>query len=394
MHSKLCVALWLMLAGCGGKDGQSTYLGNDPTGKWQGPEDTQCWTSPAPSLFPNALCLCNDLGDVGALRIDPGDGQTAATFGANGTVRLINDSHVNGSFTAYKGLWAAGNVEIRDDMTSTGDIGVAGRLAVGKDLAVGGQVSGIGVLRVGGTLRAQGAVSVLGDRTVGGVGAYTAPAGPPCACSPGDRLDVQAAVEKARAANDNAARGLPTSLAQIGREELRLASGKYFFDQIGAIGYLKIIVEGTVALYLDGNLDSIGAERITLSPGATLDLYVSGSLRSVGNLIMGEKQAPASFRLYVGGSDPLMIAVGNAEYRGTIYAPTAPLTYVGRTVVRGGLFASTLNSAGLLEIGYYRPEKTAPGDKLCPGSTPSTPSTPTTPTTPAGGDPDASYADP
>jgi hypothetical protein len=364
-------------------------LPENPTGKWNGPEDGKCWTSPAPTLFGNAVCLCDGLADAGAMLVKTGPGVAGANFGANGKVVLANHTHVDGAFTPYGGLEAGGNVEVRDAALSAKNVSVAGRLDVGKDLSVGGDLLGLGVVSVGGALRVAGSNLVLGSKKYSSLAAYAAPAGPPCACGASETLDVRAAVEAARGANDNAHKGLPTNLADIGASELELSSGKYFFDNILNIGKLRLNVSGTVALYLAGNVDSVGAERIKLQPGATLDLYVSGWVRSVGHAVMGEKEAPGAFRLYVGGAEPLMITVGNAEFNGVVYAPAAPLTYVGRTVVRGGLFAKTLSSAGLLELYYSRPDQTPPAQKLCPPKQP--------PSTPPGGklpDPDAIYSDP
>ncbi len=381
----------VLLASCTGDGANDEQPAGGAGGVPGGAGDPACWSSPASKLFDHAVCLCDGLDDLGAMTIQPGPGEAAADVGVNGLVRLTNGTQVGGSVAAYGGLQAVGNLEVRDAASSAADVAVAGRLDVGKDLSVGGNLSGLGWVQVGGALRVAGSDSVLGHKGAASVGAYAAPAGPPCACGAGQVLDVAAAVAKAKAASDNGLKNLPTSLSDLGDSELKLSSGKYFFDHVGQVGKMVITVEGTVALYLDGDLDSVGAEWITLKPGATLDLYVSGSVRSVGHLALGDAAQPAAFRLYVGGSQPLLVGVGNAELLGAVYAPTAVISYVGRTVVRGGLFGKTLQSAGYLELSYQRPAPTLPSQQLCPPK--GTPAAPTNPKAGALPDPDAIYAD-
>ena len=218
---------------------------------------------------------------------------------------------------------------------------------------------------MGGTLRVAGSEAVLGYKGVKARGPFKGQA-TPCPCGPGKTFDVQKAVAAAAKANDNAAKGLPRNLAQIGGTELRLKQGKYYFENIASIGMLRISVEGTVALYLKGSVNSIGYKNIRMAPGSTLDVYISGSLNQVGHMVLGPKDSPGSFRLYIGGDKPLSINIGNQVFNGVVYAPKAKIKYIGRTLVRGGLVARTLESTGLLEVYYVRPVSTVPEKKICP----------------------------
>ena len=362
----------LAVGGCVGDLGADRTV-NDPSGIG-GPdsqkEDNTCWSSPSSKLFGNALCVCEDLEDIGMITVKGGPSFAGGSFGANGKVELVNHTRIDGTFTPYLGLNAAGNVEVRDDAATVRDINITGRLDVGKDLKVGGKLFGIGAVTVGGTLRVAGGEMVLGYKGIKARGPYTKPAGPPCPCGPGKTYDVKKAVAAAALANDNAYLGLSTNLAQIGGTELRLKDGKYYFRNIASMGKLGISVEGTVALYLDGQVNSIGVQKIRVSPGATLDLYISGSLNSVGHMVLGSADSPANFRLYIGGDKPLSLNIGNQVFNGVIYAPKATVTYVGRTVFRGGLLAKTLKSTGYLEVAYSRPITTPPEKKICPPKAP------------------------
>jgi hypothetical protein len=126
-----------------------------------------------------------------------------------------------------------------------------------------------------------------------------------------------------------------------------------------------------VSIYIDGSLDEIGAQAIKMASGATLDLYVSGAVRLVGFSPLGDRQSPASFRLFIGGSDRVSVGVGLQEFFGSIYAPTAEVVLAGVTVVWGSLFAREVIDAGVLTVnhGGAIPTCTRPVD-VPPGNPP------------------------
>src|SRR5262249_41239833 len=127
-------------------------------------------------------------------------------------------------------------------------------------------------------------------------------------------------------------------------------------------------IDGAVALYIDGDLDSIGAERIKLSPGAQLDLYVSGTVKTIGYVNAGDAANPSAFRLYIGSGNRLTLSVGFQKFAGSIYAPKATIAYVGDTIVEGGLFANNLVGVGLLTIAAASPVAPSPGTCMPPGN--------------------------
>jgi hypothetical protein len=160
----------------------------------------------------------------------------------------------------------------------------------------------------------------------------------------------------------------------VGKNAVTLPTGSYYFDHVETIGLAHFVVDGVVALYLDGSLDAVGAELVEIKPGAQLDLYVSGAVRTVGALKLGDD--PSALRLYVGGKDASVLSVGLQEIAGAIYAPTAEIAFVGDTTIHGALFGKDLAGVGLFSIDYTQPS--APGQNQCPPATP--PGTPGTPT--------------
>jgi hypothetical protein len=323
----------------------------------------QCPDSPATDVFDDTVCVCEDFGDIGNLIVGRSVATDHATLAVNGASRVLNNTQVRGDFIPYGGLRADGNVEVTHAISSAAGVAALGNVEAGTDLELGGDLTGIGRLAVDGTLRVGGDDRFVGWREVSATGPYGTTPEPPCGCDPATLFDVVAAVDAARTSNDNGAAGLPTSLRNIGWTDLTLESGTYYFDDIGTIGATRITIDGAVALHVDGNLDNIGAEWIRLAPGAVLDLYVSGAVRTIGHVELGDRWAPSSFRLYIGGEEECAVNVGNQIFNGAIYAPRAVLRYIGNTQIRGAVFAKRITGIGNLEVGYAAPE---PPPQDCP----------------------------
>jgi hypothetical protein len=229
-----------------------------------------------------------------------------------------------------------------------------GRVAITRDLytAAGGGVSGIAVLDVGGA-RHTSDVSVA----------------PPCACGAGEVIDVGALVEDARTHNDNTSIGLNAdALAPsvgIGTA-LELPSGRFYLNQIGSVGGIRLRVDGKAALFVGGDLLATGAFRVELSPGAELDLFVGGNLVLTGAALFGDRARPAATRIYVAGSGDIAVA-GAAAFVGHLYAPAANVLVGGFGQIYGSLFAKNVDAAGFLSVGYDA--ALSQGGEACPSNT-------------------------
>lgn len=320
-----------------------------------------CPGSPAPAAFEHTVCICEDFIDIGNLVVGRGIAGAEASLAVNGHSTTLNNSDVRGDFIAHGGLEAKANVGVDRDLISANTVDAIGNIEVGRDMDVGGDLTGAGRLAVDGTLRVGGTDSFFGFKQTGSSAPYgTAPAAP-CGCGDAEIVDVPSVVETARGQNDNGAAGLPTSITDIGYLVLQFGSGSYFFDNVETIGATKLIIDGRVAIHIAGNLDNIGAQWIRLLPGATLDLYVSGAVRNIGHVELGDKQAPSAFRLYIGGDGEPSLNVGNQLFNGAIYAPRADLKYVGNTNVRGSIFAKTISGKGNLVVGGATPQEPPSG---------------------------------
>ncbi|MEL6181925.1 MAG: hypothetical protein AAFS10_23390, partial [Myxococcota bacterium] len=172
--------------------------------------------------------------------------------------------------------------------------------------------------------------------------------GTPCSCGSNQIIDVAAEVAARRTSNDNLS--LPNT---IGTVDMTLTSGEYFIQDPGTlVGSAQLTIQGRVALFVEGDLESVGNLNIQLAENAELEMWVSGLISSVGNLNVSVANAdrPRAFKLYMGGSGAALVNVGNANLVGAIYAPEVDIEYVGNLTVHGALFARNLKGTGNLVL--------------------------------------------
>ena len=342
------------------------------------PSSAGCSAGSAP-LFANAICVCEELAQAGTLvTVAPSGG--AANVGVNGRSSAATGTIIDGSYVAFGGLALAGDVKVKSDLVSAGDITGAGTLRVGHDLG-GASLAFAGDLDVAGTLRVAHPTAVPTPHA-GTVGPFTAPASAPCGCDPASLFDVAGAVANAALHNDDAARGFSADgLDLLGQQDRTLTSGVYYAKSVTRVGKGKVVIDGAVKLYIDGSIVSVGENQIVLKPGATLDLFVTGLIATAGSVDLGDPSRPDAFRLYLGGEGSASVTAGSQSYHGLIYAPRATVAFAGVTEVVGAVFAKQLVWAGDLRVTYASGAGAA-SPAECQGPSAPTPG----PTTPPAGD--------
>lgn len=352
LSRRISLSLLLTSAGC------VDALSRDGAGGSDTGNTVRAADCPPADLWGSALCLCEDFNEVGMLSVVEGP-SGVGQVGVNGHTRFVNQTRAAGDWIAYAGFEAVTDTEISGSLKTEGDASWVGLLKIGVDLAIGGDATGVGLLEVLGSLSVGGDETMLPGSDVGGRAEYVPLDGPPCPCDPDTFFDVAGAVAAARADNDNAAAGLPTRLAAIGVNDLRLESGTYYFEDAATVGSTHITIAGQVGLYVEGTIAAVGQQNITVEDGGALDLFVSGSIATVGwTTASGD---PDAVRVYIGGSDQVMLAsVGVEELHANIYAPEAMIAYVGDTTLVGSLFGRVLHGVGVLEIGYGAPAEVDP----------------------------------
>lgn len=92
----------------------------------------------------------------------------------------------------------------------------------------------------------------------------------------------------------------------------------------------KVLITGKVRLVVDGNFTLSGQAQVVLAPGAHLELYVMGTSTSIGGQGVANSTGTALDFSYWGGPKNTSVSMhGNAEFSGTIYAPSASLVLGG-----------------------------------------------------------------
>jgi len=326
-----------------------------------GANDVSC-SSPAARVFGAGLCVCENASLVGSgLTAMSSDGLTT-DVGVDGLTHVVGDYRIDGTLVSWKGIDDVGTLQTRDDVMTPASVTGVGTLTVGRDLIVGGDLSTVGEITVGGLVRAAGKVTHVGNG-LAQTGPYLPRESPPCGCDPSQLLDVAGEVTKVAERNDNDSIGL-SKVNQVGALTLELKGGRYYLESVDSVGDLELHVTAPSALYIGGNLKTVGTDTIDVDEGASLDLYVAGNVENVGTWRVGQGTLAGVVRMFVGGKDPLLASVGDKDFVGAIYAPTADFTLVGNTSIRGGLFVKNLTGTGELLVDFARAATPAPG--ACP----------------------------
>ncbi len=340
-----------VLVGCGG--GTQARPGVARAAITVAGNEVSCST-PAAKVFNAGLCLCEDLDLVGSGVTALSSDGLAVNVGVNGTVDVVGEHDINGSLVAWKGVHDTGHLTVRDDLISTGNVDGVGELHVGGDLHVGGNLSTVGQFSVGGLVCVAGTIDSVGSGGTVRPGTYRAPAAPPCGCAKEQLLDVAAEVDRARANVGSSVVRVPV-VDGVGELVVELTGGRYYLTGLQSVGHLRLVVKAPSALFVDGDWTTVGQDTIDVDPDASLDLYVKGKIENVGSWKVGTGTLAGVVRLFVGGTDSLVESVGDKDFVGSIYAPTAAMELVGDTRIRGAIFARKLTGTGSLLVDYAQP---------------------------------------
>jgi hypothetical protein len=171
---------------------------------------------------------------------------------------------------------------------------------------------------------------------------------PPCDCTEGF-VDLQTALNDAAAANNDAAAGLDAgAFADVNPTQVvDLYCGTYYFTSMVAKAPLTLAVHGRVLLAVQGDVSIQGGDLTVnlLDPSAELDLLIGGWLTASGGGTIGAPAAPARFRIWVEGTDPLAFA-GQPTVAAVIHAPKASVSATDGITISGSLLTKALVLGG------------------------------------------------
>jgi hypothetical protein len=106
-------------------------------------------------------------------------------------------------------------------------------------------------------------------------------------------------------------------------------TGNYQLSSLSIAGNNELLVRGDTVLYITGEFKMAGNSQITILPGASLRVYVGGNVSLAGNGIMNLNLDATKFSLLGLPSCTSIALSGNAEFTGTIYAPSADMALNG-----------------------------------------------------------------
>lgn len=307
------------------------------------------------------LCLCDSFDLRGDLQVERAHPSMPASVGVNGTTDLSGYIQVDGDWIGHAGIVADAESLITGRVVTTGNFSWQGDHRIGGDLDVGGDLMGKGVLEVAGAVGVGGDHSVKGISSFGSERDYRAPSGLPCGCESDALFDVAEAVALAKNDNDNVLIGLsPEGEVSVGANELSLPSGRYYLSDFAHVDERRLVIDGIVTLYVDGDIGAVVEDQIQIAAEGSLDLYVAGSVRVVERLGAANAEAASQFRLMIGGDEGLLLAMGEQELFAHIYAPTVDVELMGETTIVGSLLARRIDGLGDLEVVHSSAEMPPP----------------------------------
>jgi hypothetical protein len=323
-------------------------------------DSAPCAAALAAQLLRYALCSCSALVLQRGLFTEVVTGMPAmrpvgpppAAVGTDEYLQIAGPVQVAGVLEAA-GAGGAGfnrTAGVLGSLRSGGPLRANEFLSVGGDAFVDGDV--LGRIDVGGTLHAPASASISPSVSAGALLAEPVNVAPPCNCGASAPVDPGAQIAARAQLNDNARIGLqPGALAEgNGPPVLDVPCGEFYLTAIEPPPdvELELRLHGQAALFVAGPVTLPRGLRVTLDPGAQLDLVVGGDLTvaagSVGAL------AAESVRLWLG---PPTVRLGDGVIlSAAVYAPAAVVLGDGDLGLRGALFAGALSLPGDVSVHY------------------------------------------
>jgi len=138
-----------------------------------------------------------------------------------------------------------------------------------------------------------------------------------------------------------------------------LGTGNYLLPGIQGKAY----VTGDAVLYVTGDISFGSSDSIELAPGATLKLYAAGANTTINSVVNPNSDAK-SFAYFGLPSNTSITISGNAQFTGTVYAPSADVKMNGGIEFFGSIVASSAVLTGTSQFHYDESLGNSPPRKL------------------------------
>jgi hypothetical protein len=321
------------------------------------------------ATFTYGLCTCQNVGTPSldsALNIDAYDSTMGpyqpnglgGSCGANGTISSTDTVSVTGDLrtTGPQGLGVNGAFVVKQSIHVLHAVALNDTLTVGLDgyaAGFGGDGAPATITR---DLYTPDCGNVPGNVTVNGTckaGAISVP--PPCACAPGQMMPVQALVTyyKDPAHNDNALINLNPDVfaTAAAAPRLELPCGYYYLSAVNGSSARAIGVHGRTAIFIGASVNASADITFTLTPSATLDVFVAGDFSTSGQLNTGNEAYPAHSRMWVNGS---VTTSSGSALNGLFWAGYGTFHAQSDLTMFGSVFANNYDGTSLTTIHYDR----------------------------------------
>lgn len=118
-----------------------------------------------------------------------------------------------------------------------------------------------------------------------------------------------------------------------------LDTGDYY---LSGIANANVLVRGNARLWVQGNISESGGRAITIANTGTLQAWVSGSVSFSGNAAANTTGDALRMRIYGLPTCTSVSFSGNAEFTGTVYAPSAHMTFNGGGMDRADFMGAAI----------------------------------------------------
>ena len=171
---------------------------------------------------------------------------------------------------------------------------------------------------------------------------------------------------------------VPASLAALPPEgavdSSRDISGNHKFTNINLSSGDVMTVTGPAIIYLTGakSMNVSGAAVIIVSSASIgrVVFYVEGSVYAGGQGIVNSARKPVDLQLYGTSTCRSIDIVGQGDFYGLVYAPSAELKLGGTGELFGSFIGNTLQAAGSAKGGLHHDISVGAGGALLPGFIP------------------------
>ena len=115
---------------------------------------------------------------------------------------------------------------------------------------------------------------------------------------------------------------------------------------------MGILVQGKVRVYFTGDFKMSSGPSVSLAPGATLEMYMGGSMDLSGHCVINPTGIPANCIIYGLPTCTSMKYSGDAEAYCRLYAPNADITVTGDFDFSGSVVGNRVQFSGNASIHY------------------------------------------